>query len=149
VPRLEACVVVSSVEGGAASFQNKVVDHAAQVRLVAVVRAVVAGARTEEPGRTERVTYASVDDVGAAVLPGAGRVALARWDAALWGPLALSWDEVRALGLHSPAYRATQDQQRKTRHGEFTNVVSNGPDEGRWLGRDTLEYAHVPAGRGA
>lgn len=148
VPRLDACIVVSGVDGGELGFTNKVVAHDARVRLVAVVRAVVAGARPEEPGRTERANFVALDDVRAAALPKAGRVALARWDDALWGPLELSWQEVRARGLHSPAYRATQNQQRSTRDGEFTNVVSNGPDEGRWLGRDTIEYTHHPAGSG-
>lgn len=148
VPRLEACFVVSGADGAEPTHASKVVDHDADVRLVAVVLAVVAGARPEEPGRTERACYVAVDDVRAAVVPKAGRVNVLRWDDATWGPLALRWQEVRALGLHSEAYRATQDAARRTSHGEFTNVVSNGPDEGRWLGRDTLEYAHLDAGTG-
>lgn len=148
VPRLDAAWVVSRVDGGAATSANKVVAHDAKVELIAVVRAVVAGARPEEPGRTERVVYAGVDGLTSATLPQVGRVAVERWDDALWPALAPRWQEVRALGLHRPAYRATQNLRRATTNGQFTNVVSNGPDEGKWIGRDTLEYDHVdrPAG---
>ena len=38
---------------------------------------------------------------------------------------------------------------RHTRHGEYTNVVSNGDREGKWIGRDTIEYVHAGVGRGA
>lgn len=148
VPRLDAAWVVSRVDGGAATSANKVVAHDAKVELIAVVRAVVAGARPEEPGRTERVVYVGVDGLTSATLPQVGRIAVERWDDALWPALAPRWQEVRALGLHRPAYRATQNLRRATTNGQFTNVVSNGPDEGKWIGRDTLEYDHVdrPAG---
>lgn len=147
VPRVDACFVASRVGAGEASAANKVVAHDAQVTLVAVVRAVVAGARPEEPGRTERVVYVDADGVAAVVLPKVGRVAVARWDAA-WPALDVRWQEVRALGLHSESYRLAQNLRRATRHGEFTNVMSNGPTEGQWLGRDTLEYFHVDRGAG-
>jgi cell wall-associated NlpC family hydrolase len=152
VPRLDACVVVSSVNGAEATTANKVVAHDADVHLVALVRAVVAGARPEEPGRTDRAWFVASDDAGiaTAVLPApTGRVTLATWDEGRWPALTLAWQEVRARGLHSPAYRATQDAQRLTRDGEFTNVVSNGDDEGRWLGHDILEYEHVDRGAGS
>lgn len=147
VPRVDACFVVSRVGAGEGSAASKVVAHDAQVTLVAVVRAVVAGARPEEPGRTERVVYVDIDDVAAVVLPKVGRVAVARWDAT-WPALELRWQEVRARGLHSDGYRLAQNLRRATRDGEFTNVVSNGPDEGQWLGLDTLEYTHVERGAG-
>ncbi|MGE0709827.1 MAG: hypothetical protein AB7N76_24840 [Planctomycetota bacterium] len=154
LPLLDGCWVVSRErEGDPLTADAKLVAAESRPLITAVVRAIVSGARAAERGRTERAYFLVTAEGEAlpatrAVLPKLGAVRLEAWDAARFGALELRWQTVQPLALHSPAYRATQNEQRKTRDGEFTNVQSNGDGEGRWLGRDTIEYAHADAGRG-
>ncbi len=151
LPLIDAVWVVSrNGHAGDLTAAGKIVGHDDRPLVTAVVRAIVAGARPSEPTRTERAYFVlqATPPASHAELPRVGRVALAPWDAARWGALEARWEWVVALGLHDPAYRPTQNARRMTRNGEFTNVVSNGPEEGKWVGLDTLEYAHEPAGTG-
>ncbi len=146
VPLLEAAFVVSRARPGEPlTAANKVVEYDDEVEIVGVVRALVGGARGA--GRVHFVATRALPAPKARLTT--GEVALVAWDAERWGELELAWQWVQPLGLHSPAYRPTQDAARLTRHGELTNVVSNGEREGSWLGLDTIEYAHVDAGVGS
>lgn len=150
-PLIDAVHVVSRVaEGEPLDASNKLIAHEARPLITAVVRAIVGGVRAPERGRTERVYFVAQAELPAeaATLAGGRRVQLEAWDAERWGPLELRWQTILPRAVHSPAYRATQDAARLTREGEFTNVVSNGEREGAWIGRDTIEYVHAPAGRG-
>ncbi|HBP20737.1 MAG TPA: hypothetical protein DEA08_23480, partial [Planctomycetes bacterium] len=150
-PLIDAVYVVSrAAEGDPLSAANKVIAHEARPLITAVVRAIVAGVRAPERGRTERVYFAAQAELPAeaATLARGQRVQLQAWDRESWGELELRWQTILPRAVHSPAYRATQDAARHTREGEFTNVISNGEREGAWVGRDTIEYVHAPAGRG-
>lgn len=150
VPHIDACYVVSRARAADGfSSTSKLVAYGDVVTVTGVVRAAFGGARVDQPGKTLRATFSTLDPAPARVtIAGVGAVPVQRWDEAAWGGLALEWQTIHALGLHSPAYKATQDSTRMTRDGEFTNVISNGPAEGTWVGRDVLEYRHAAAGTG-
>ncbi len=130
---------------------NKVVAADARPQITGVVRAIVGGVRAPERGKTHRAYYWLSDPAPTVRLDGEGgpgAVTVTPWDEKLYSGLTLAWEKIVALGLHSPVYRPHQNETRLTRHGEFTNVYSNGPKEPQWIGIDTCEYAHHAAGTG-
>jgi cell wall-associated NlpC family hydrolase len=152
VPVVDAAWVVSRAgDEGPLTSDGKIVAHDDRPLITGVVRAIVGGVRASERGRTDRAYFVVSQRADGQVVrvQGLGSLSVSLWDASRWGQLELHWETVQPLGLHSSAYRATQNARRMTRHGEYTNVVSNGDQEGEWLGRDVIEYQHSSAGVGS
>ncbi len=153
VPLVDRGWVVSrSTDTEPLTTSGKIVAHDARPEIVGVVRAIVKGVRAPERGKTYRDYFVlqkvAPSDIRIEGDREPGRIQAKPWNAELFTELELHWQKVLPLGLHSPIYRPHQRETRMTSHGEFTNVMSNGPTEGKWVGLDVIEYAHHAAGTG-
>lgn len=144
-PLIDKAVVVSRVGAGDFDDTNKLLANADVVEILGLVRAAV-----KEPADQEWFVVAPAT-AGQAKL-GKTKVAFAVWDEATFGALEVEWQKIlprkngRGIMGHKDVNR--QNNERKTTEGEYTNVVSNGAEEGKWIGLDTLEYEHTDAGEG-
>ncbi len=145
-PLVDKAIVVSRVNKGAWDDTNKLVANADQVDVLGLIRA-----QMREPA--DREWFAVAPAEAGSAKAGKEKITFAVWDEAKHGALEVRWQTItprkngRGIMGHKDVNR--QNSERKTTEGEYTNVVSNGPEEGKWIGLDTIEYEHEDAGTGS
>lgn len=143
-PEIKEVYVVSSLIGSASEIvptaSSKIVPHASEVKLYAIVKGELEGKLYYFLGDTSKQSQgypvqAVIYNRDAKTVK---KVDLARWNTS-WGDLEFKWGDISARLYHKnlPHYSGEDSPD----YVWYTNVVPNGPNECKWWKWDRLEYA--------